>query len=112
MPQLDVLTFTSQLFWLILTFFALYLTLARFILAPINKTLKSRESLISNIQQPETVDESAEISILSNTHRFFKNNLEAFVAETPQLKVESLSVISDISTKKEFVKQCTETTSI
>jgi F-type H+-transporting ATPase subunit b len=48
MPQLDVSTFSSQLFWLILSFSLLYLLLSKLCLPSLNKILEERDSKISD----------------------------------------------------------------
>lgn len=47
MPQLDILTFTSQLFWLFLIFTLLYLVMTGYILPTIATILKLRFKLLS-----------------------------------------------------------------
>jgi len=47
MPQLDVSTYASQLFWLAITFFSLYLILARIAIPKISTTLAERNHKIS-----------------------------------------------------------------
>lgn len=44
MPQLDVSSFTTQIFWLVFTFFSFYFIIVKFILPRISKMLKVRLS--------------------------------------------------------------------
>lgn len=44
MPQLDVSSFTSQIFWLVFTFFSFYFIIIKWILPRISKMLKVRLS--------------------------------------------------------------------
>lgn len=61
MPQLDPTSFPSQLFWLTVTFVALYLILARFILPVIHDILEGRQSkLDSDLSQAAGMKEEAE----------------------------------------------------
>lgn len=61
MPQLDVTTFSSQIFWLVVTFAFLYLLLSRSILPRIHSVLESRQSKISHdIDRAEQLRNEAE----------------------------------------------------
>jgi len=48
LPQLDFSTWSSQIFWLFLTFGLLYVVLARFILPVIGRTLSDRSDRIAD----------------------------------------------------------------
>jgi len=48
MPQLDISTYTSQLFWLLLTFVPLYLIIVRTALPRITEVLEARRSKIDD----------------------------------------------------------------
>lgn len=48
MPQLDLSTYASQLFWLLLTFVPLYLIIARRAIPRISEVLEARQSKISD----------------------------------------------------------------
>ena len=48
MPQLDVTTFASQLFWLLLTFVPLYLIIVRVALPRIGEVLEARQDKIDD----------------------------------------------------------------
>jgi len=48
MPQLDVSSYASQLFWLLLTFVPLYLIIARRAIPRISEVLEARQSKISD----------------------------------------------------------------
>ncbi len=48
MPQFNAKSFNSQLFWLIITFTALYLTITYFILPRIRENIRLRKNKISN----------------------------------------------------------------
>lgn len=48
LPQLDLSTWTSQIFWLVLTFGVLYFALSRFILPNLRNTLASRSDRIAD----------------------------------------------------------------
>lgn len=48
MPQLDLSTWTSQIFWLVLTFAILYFALSRFILPSLRDTISNRSDRIAD----------------------------------------------------------------
>ena len=48
MPQLEITTFSSQIFWLAITFSMLYLILSKFIIPKISFVIKKREAEIKN----------------------------------------------------------------
>ena len=48
MPQLEITTFPSQIFWLVISFFILYIILSRIIIPKISYVIKTRESEIKN----------------------------------------------------------------
>jgi hypothetical protein len=50
MPQLDKVTYSSQIFWCFITFSTLYFVLLRNILPKIAKVLEERKNLISNYE--------------------------------------------------------------
>ena len=60
MPQFDVYSFMSQLFWVFLLFFIFYVIILRWVLPAIAVTLKTRKKLISN-------DSDSEISVSSRS---------------------------------------------
>jgi F-type H+-transporting ATPase subunit b len=48
LPQMDISTFPSQLFWLIVTFTALYLFMWKFVIPRLSTTIEERKDKISN----------------------------------------------------------------
>ena len=48
MPQLEITTYPSQIFWLVVSFLILYLIMSRIIIPRISSVIKSRESEIKN----------------------------------------------------------------
>jgi len=49
MPQLDKFSFVTQIFWLLVLFFFLYVILLQYILPAIYRTLKIRKEIIDNL---------------------------------------------------------------
>jgi F-type H+-transporting ATPase subunit b len=61
MPQFDPSTFGPQLFWLLVTFVALYLLMARLVLPRITDILGQREDRIDgNLRRAESLKEEAD----------------------------------------------------
>ncbi len=63
MPQLDKLSFITQIFWVILTLCVLYFTFFRFILPLVSSTLKYRVKILSVLNTQQTWY----ISLLNNS---------------------------------------------
>ncbi|MBM3502868.1 MAG: F0F1 ATP synthase subunit B' [Alphaproteobacteria bacterium] len=64
MPQLDITTFTAQIFWLVVTFVVLYLVLARRLLPRIGEVIESRAKRIAeDIEQAEKLKAESEAAI-------------------------------------------------
>ena len=53
MPQFDVYSFMSQLFWVFVFFFFFYVIILRWVLPAIAITLKTRKKIISNDSDSE-----------------------------------------------------------
>jgi F-type H+-transporting ATPase subunit b len=61
MPQLDLSTFASQIFWLVVTFGVLYLIMARSALPVIREVLQTRQTRIfEDLRKAEKLKEEAE----------------------------------------------------
>ena len=66
LPQMDISTFPSQLFWLIITFTALYLFMWKFVIPRLSTTIEERKDKISNdINDAENLNSEAS-KILEN----------------------------------------------
>jgi F-type H+-transporting ATPase subunit b len=78
MPQLDILTFPSQIFWLFVTFFALFL-LVRYVIMPrMDQILDARwERQDNNIQRTSELKEEAEILLQRVDSLMEKSRAEA-----------------------------------
>lgn len=61
MPQFDVSTFPTQIFWLVVSFILLYLLMARVALPRINRVLEERQRRIDdNLDRAQTLKEEAD----------------------------------------------------
>ena len=75
MPQLEITTYPSQIFWLVVSFLILYLIMSRVIIPKISSVIKSRESEIkNNIHISEQMYKDTEI--INNEYEETKKNIE------------------------------------
>jgi len=75
MPQLEITTYPSQIFWLVVSFLILYLIMSRVIIPRISSVIKSRESEIkNNIHISEQMYKDTEI--INNEYEETKKNIE------------------------------------
>ena len=75
MPQLEITTYPSQIFWLVVSFLILYLIMSRFIIPKISSVIKNRESEIkNNIHISEQMYKDTEI--INNEYEETKKNIE------------------------------------
>jgi F-type H+-transporting ATPase subunit b len=66
MPQLDVSTFSSQIFWLIICFSVLYYLLSRRALPRVSETLEARQDRIAaDLDQAQRLRREAEAALAS-----------------------------------------------
>ena len=68
LPQLEIFTYSSQIFWLLITFSILYFSLSRVFLPNIQNLLKRREEYIEEIKK-ETLKEEESILFLDEEHK-------------------------------------------
>ena len=75
MPQLEITTYPSQIFWLVVSFLILYLIMSRIIIPRISSVIKSRESEIkNNIHIAEQMYKDTEI--INNEYEETKKKIE------------------------------------
>ena len=89
MPQLEITTFPSQIFWLVVSFLMLYLIMSRIIIPRISFVIKKRETEIkNNVHIAEQIYEDTKIindefeKIKKETQeeaRTIKNNLKEII---------------------------------
>ncbi len=64
MPQFDPTSFPSQIFWLVVTFVALYLVMVRYAIPRIAEVLEKRQSMIDgDLEAAEKLKEETEAAI-------------------------------------------------
>ena len=75
MPQLEITTYPSQIFWLVVSFLLLYLIMSRIIIPRISSVIKSRETEIkNNIHISEQMYKDTEI--INDEYEETKKNIE------------------------------------
>ncbi len=76
MPQLEITTYPSQIFWLVVSFIILYLIMSRVIIPKISSVIKSRDSEIkNNIHVSEQMYKDTEI--INNEYEITKKKIES-----------------------------------
>ncbi|NBC32142.1 MAG: F0F1 ATP synthase subunit B' [Alphaproteobacteria bacterium] len=85
MPQLDLTTFPSQLFWLAVTFYILYRLMSGKVLPRISDVLEERSDRITNdLEQAETLKKQAE------------DMIQAYEAELAQARSRAQATIGEV----------------
>jgi len=102
MPQLDPKYWASQAFWLILVFSILYISIAKFYLPKIKKSLDDRESKIK-----EDLDEANKLKNLSEKKiKEYEIILENSKKEVTKILLESKNTLNkDIKNKKDSMEK-------
>jgi len=102
MPQLDPKYWASQAFWLILIFSILYISIAKFYLPKIKKSLDDRESKIK-----EDLDEANKLKNLSEKKiKEYEIILENSKKEVTKILLESKNILNkDIKNKKDSMEK-------
>ena len=98
MPQLDVTTFSSQIFWLLVTFTALFLIMWRISVPKISDALEARQKRIDdNLLRAEELKKDAEAA------------LDAYERALAQAHSEAQKIILEANTKLSEESQISET---
>jgi F-type H+-transporting ATPase subunit b len=103
MPQLDPTYWPSQIFWLILIFTALYLTLSNLFIPKIKNNIDSRENKIK-----DDLDEAQKLKSLTEQKiKEYEQSIENAKKEVQKIIFESKNKLSSEiqSKKKEFDKE-------
>jgi len=102
MPQFDIFSFFSQLFWVFLAFIVLYLLLTFYILPAIGTTLKIRKRKLSQVSSSKNVvtfsstETNAGSSQINTSILDFSTKLNTVgdVAQPPVVLLSTLSLFS------------------
>ena len=95
LPQMDISTFPSQIFWLIVTFSILYIFMWKFVIPKLRNTIEERKDKISyDIDEAEQLRSEA------------KEILYKYESEMTSLNQESSKIISDAKKKSnEYIEK-------
>ena len=100
MPQLNPEFWISQIFWLILTFGTLYITLSKLVLPKISDNLESRKSkILENIEAADKQREDCEAKYREYEEIISKSKLKAKTIFSQSRE----KAIKDINTKRDML---------
>ena len=92
MPQLEITTFPSQIFWLVVSFLMLYLIMSRIIIPRISFVIKKRETEIkNNVHIAEQIYEDTKI---------INDEFEKIKKETQEEARTIINNLKEITSKK------------
>lgn len=77
MPQLDKLTFASQIFWLFASFFTLYILSIKWLLPSIGKILKVRKKFLSKLNTTLADSNHENLSLEQIKNNFYVNVIQS-----------------------------------
>ncbi len=101
MPQLDPTTFGSQLFWLLLSFVALYLVMAFIALPRIGRTLQTRQNTIEgDLADAQDLQTQAETALAEHEQNLAQARSKALVlAEDIRAKMRAETDVQKTKTE-------------
>lgn len=102
MPQFDINTYYSQIFWLIITFSLLYIFVCKFIVPNIERVLNNRQSNIQdNIVKADAL--ALEVEKLNKSYNEEVTRISTEIDKLKKEKIDSLEV--EFSIKKSNLEQ-------
>ncbi|QQV74495.1 ATP synthase subunit b [Rickettsia tillamookensis] len=102
MPQFDIATYYSQIFWLIVTFGLLYIFVYKFITPKAEEIFNNRQTNIQdNITQADTLTQEVE-----KLNKYYNEEIDKTNTEIDRLKKEKIdSLESEFLIKKKNLEQ-------
>ena len=102
MPQFDINTYYSQIFWLIVTFSLLYIFVYKFIVPKIERVLNNRQS---NIQ--DNIAKADELALeIEKLNKYYNEEITRISTEIDRLKKEKIaSLETEFLIKKTNLEQ-------
>ncbi|WP_341792511.1 ATP F0F1 synthase subunit B' [Rickettsia endosymbiont of Gonocerus acuteangulatus] len=102
MPQFDINTYYSQIFWLIVTFSLLYIFVYKFIVTKIERVLNNRQS---NIQ--DNIAKADELAFeIEKLNKYYNEEITRISTEIDRLKKEKIdSLEAEFLIKKNNLEQ-------
>jgi F-type H+-transporting ATPase subunit b len=119
LPQFDVTTFSSQLFWLAISFTLLYVFFSRYALPSLSSTIEERRLVISNdLKEADALSGKVEktradyeqaMQLAYNDARLAIVNTEQYIREqadiqAQQFKEKSAAAVHDLEQQSEMAK--------
>lgn len=86
MPQLDLLTFFSQIIWLLITFITLYIVSARIIIPSISKSLITRRLLLKDKDVINSEGQSRELNSVYTLEKSLHSDLKTLKLIVSEIK--------------------------
>ena len=97
MPQLDISTYTSQIFWLLICFFSMMFIMSKFIIPKIAETRQQRQNKIdSYLHKAEELQQKTE-----NAIKKYEKALSDATQKANQSLQDTKNELNDIITKKQ-----------
>ena len=101
MPQFNAKSFNSQLFWLIITFTALYLIITYLILPRVRENIRLRKNKIANdLERAENIKIEIEKMVTQSNLKFeeAKNHVQKTIKDTLKTTKDTLKVPATLRT--------------
>ncbi len=101
MPQLDAITFATQIFWLLLLFVSFYFFVLKHILPNILLNLKVRQTALEQLESTNSSLHTESISTLENFNKINLNlsqNLNTYLLDLNQLVNKHLQYVNALVT--------------
>lgn len=105
MPQLDKITYSSQIFWCLITFSTIYVVLLRNVLPNIAKILKIRKKLINNYEdilnslkkeKKENIVSNMYANVISTSKDSLESVVKSYDIHTENINNYNLSILLKI----------------
>lgn len=101
LPQMDISTFPSQLFWLVVTFLILYVFMSKYVIPSLRTTIEERkDKILGDINEAEAVNNQASSSL-----KEYDDKLNAASNRSSEIisssKEESSKYTSDLKSKSD-----------
>lgn len=91
MPQLDLLTFFSQIIWLLITFITLYIVSARIIIPSISKSLITRRLLLKERDSITSKGSNNELNSVQDIEKSLHSDIELLKSLVSEIKSTNIN---------------------
>lgn len=102
MPQLEISSYSSQIFWLVISFFFLYFIMSNIVLPRIGEVLKHRrDKITSDLDKAESLNKEASLALES-----FKEEIEKTKIHTENLiRQSNIDMAAEVASELESAKK-------